>query len=70
MAAVKCTACRATVTVLLVDGEVSVSDGADFRTKCKEVGKGYAVDFVATATECSMMQNAVKRARTRFRSQS
>jgi hypothetical protein len=69
MAAVKCPTCDAVVTVRLVEREVSVSHGADFRAKCKEVGAGYAADFVATATECSMMQKSVDRALTRLRSQ-
>jgi hypothetical protein len=69
MAAVKCTTCGAAVTVLLVGNEASVSHGADFRAKCKELGKSYAADFVTKATECAAMQNAVDRALTLLRSQ-
>jgi hypothetical protein len=62
MAAVKCNKCGAAITVTLAEGRVTVSHGAAFRSKCKELGRGPSADFVVTATECTSMRAAVARA--------
>jgi hypothetical protein len=65
MAAVKCGKCEAVVTVTILDGESSFSQGDAFRTKCKELR-----DPSAAATECTSMQTAITRAISRLSARS
>ena len=56
MAVVTCGVCGAKAT-LIVERDPKITYGADFRTKCREIGNATAED----ASECEAMRLAVKR---------
>jgi hypothetical protein len=61
MAVAKCRACRATVTVRIVDGAVVAKGGDSFRSRCKERSAAEERE----PADCSAMREAVTRAALR-----
>lgn len=60
MAVAKCRACRATVTVRVVEGAVVARGGDSFRSRCKKRGAE-----AGELADCSQMREAVARAALR-----
>jgi hypothetical protein len=61
MAVAKCGACKATVTVRIIEGACATTFGESFRTRCKKRREGTTLE----PADCEAMQAAVARAQKR-----